>query len=395
MVHFFWLLPFFVLALWQYPHIENWPDAWLVLVIYSPYVLASLGIFISFWLNRIQPAFFLLTLVFLNLAINYFFGLEDLGLTYQVLYPVLSILLSLNLLIWLFVPEKGFYSKYYVASLLSLFVVQMLFVFWYIETLPSYMIDFLSVAVKVEVVNLPMIPLVIGVLTWMFLVIKNAMSHHIKVLDTTVIFVLLLMLFGLNSLELYGFLAWVSAISALIIILSMVFDSHHLAYIDELTKLKGRRALFESFSGLGRQYTIAMMDIDHFKKFNDSYGHDIGDSVLAIVAKKLSLIREGSVFRYGGEEFTLLFKGKTPQEIKLYIEEVREAIANHNLMFETKGKSIKAKLTVSFGVAEKTPEHSKPEDVMKLADKALYQAKSAGRNCTVIFGDKPVTRRST
>ncbi|MGB0734344.1 MAG: GGDEF domain-containing protein, partial [Pontibacterium sp.] len=85
-----------------------------------------------------------------------------------------------------------------------------------------------------------------------------------------------------------------------------------MAYIDELTEIPGRRALQRKLSLIGKRYTLVMVDIDHFKKFNDTYGHDVGDQVLRLVASKLAKVNGGgSAFRYGGEEFTLLFPRKT------------------------------------------------------------------------------------
>lgn len=85
-----------------------------------------------------------------------------------------------------------------------------------------------------------------------------------------------------------------------------------MAYQDELTSLPGRRALKEYLLKLGSEYTIAMFDIDHFKKFNDTHGHDVGDQVLRMVASKLATVSgRGKSFRYGGEEFTLVFSEKS------------------------------------------------------------------------------------
>lgn len=396
MIHFLWLLPFSFLAFWQMPEIESWPEAWRALLIYSPYAIAGLGLFIAFWLNRIQPVLILLTLILLNVGLSYFFGSERMGLTAQALYPVLSLLLPLNLFVWMLFPEKGLKNKFYVLSLFSLFFLQVLFLFWYVETLPLDFIDYLAqpIPTKLTWLQMPMIPFLVSLFVALVLVIKNAMSAHVKVLDTTIVFVLILMVVGLNAFEVYGVLAWMSSIASIMLVLSIIFDAHDIAYTDELTNLKGRRALFEAFSGLGRKYSIAMMDIDHFKKFNDTYGHDVGDEVLRTVAQELANVKYGAVFRYGGEEFTLLFKGKTPEEAKPFIEEVRVSIANRILKVSLKNKPTTTKVTVSFGVAEKTKELNKPEAVLKAADDALYQAKAAGRNCTAIAGEKSVKKKA-
>lgn len=231
MVNFLWLLPLVFLALWQYPQIEIWPETWLDLVTYAPYAIAGLGILIAFWLNRLQPILILLTIVLLNVGVDYFFDSNPLGFTAQILFPVFSILLPLNLVMWLLFPERGVHNKIYVISLVNLFLVQILFLFWYIENVPYNLVEILSqkVVFQGHILDLLIIPLVASILAWLFLVIKNAVSVQVKALDTTVIFVLLLMVIGLNDFETSGALAWMSAISALMIVLSAIFGSYQAA----------------------------------------------------------------------------------------------------------------------------------------------------------------------
>jgi diguanylate cyclase (GGDEF)-like protein len=190
-----------------------------------------------------------------------------------------------------------------------------------------------------------------------------------------------------------------SILSSLIVISALLKDVYTMSYIDTLTQIPGRRALEEAFLKLGSTYTIAMVDIDFFKKFNDKYGHDVGDDVLKLIAQQLKEVKgSGEAFRYGGEEFTLLFANKTADETLLYLEEVREAIAkrafiprNKNRPKEEPKNKIKPKktkavtLTVSIGVANSPKNGKNPQDIMKCADLALYKAKESGRNCTKIY----------
>jgi diguanylate cyclase (GGDEF)-like protein len=175
-------------------------------------------------------------------------------------------------------------------------------------------------------------------------------------------------------------------------------DSHTMAYRDELTGIPGRRALNEYLKRLGNRYSLAMVDIDFFKKFNDTYGHDVGDQALKMVAARMARISGGGrVFRYGGEEFVIVFKRKGSSRSKVYLEDLREQIANYPMVIRSKSRPKKAvtgkkfrqvkiikkrvKVTVSIGLAERNEQIRLPGQVLKAADKALYKAKKAGRNC--------------
>ncbi|WP_044833493.1 sensor domain-containing diguanylate cyclase [Thalassomonas actiniarum] len=176
-------------------------------------------------------------------------------------------------------------------------------------------------------------------------------------------------------------------------LLVVVIDSYFLAYRDELTTLPSRRALNQLALSLGRKYTVAMLDIDHFKKFNDTYGHDIGDQVLKLVASKLSKVRGGGkVYRYGGEEFTVVFPGKSAAHAVAELEILRQSIADYKMVIRdpnrqtkqarngSKNKGMKTvSITISIGVAMRGSKQNF-DRVLKLADEALYRAKKNGRN---------------
>ena len=175
-------------------------------------------------------------------------------------------------------------------------------------------------------------------------------------------------------------------------ILVVVVDSYSLAYHDELTGLPSRRSLKKLSLSLGNSYTVAMVDIDHFKNFNDKYGHDIGDQVLKMVASKLTEVKKGGkVFRYGGEEFTIVFPRKSLAHSKHELDRIRKLIANYKMVIrapkrQTKeersnGKSSnkKVSVTISIGVANRTLKQDF-EQTLKVADQALYKAKKSGRN---------------
>jgi GGDEF domain-containing protein len=189
--------------------------------------------------------------------------------------------------------------------------------------------------------------------------------------------------------------------SGLTLTIGLVETSYMMAYRDELTGLPGRRALMQYLDGIQGTYTIAMVDVDHFKKFNDKHGHDVGDQVLQLVASRLARASGGAkAYRYGGEEFTLLLPGRTREEALPHLETVRESIAEARFSLrswtrprkkpesgggENKKKS-EAKqprglsVTVSIGMADTTGKEADPESILKKADQALYRAKKKGRN---------------
>jgi len=192
-----------------------------------------------------------------------------------------------------------------------------------------------------------------------------------------------------------------TAAAGAILVVSMLQESHRLAFNDELTGLPGRRALQEAMAGLGPRYALAMGDVDHFKAFNDTHGHDTGDQVLKLVAARLAQVRGGGrAFRYGGEEFTVLFDGLTLDEALPYLEEVRASIQDYRMAARGEDRPKKKEegekrrggeepdsrplekilsVTISIGGAEPGPGMT-PARVLKAADEALYRAKKGGRN---------------
>lgn len=184
------------------------------------------------------------------------------------------------------------------------------------------------------------------------------------------------------------------ATSGLILTVSLIESSHRMAYRDELTGLYTRRALNENLLQVDHTYTIAMLDVDHFKQVNDSYGHDVGDQVLKMVATHIEEVKGGGkAFRFGGEEFTILFPNRTVQEALPHLEELCTIIEMSGFKLrgphrppEKPEKNIRAEtreklwVTVSIGVAERNEFHQTAAQVLKAADKALYRAKEEGRN---------------
>ena len=127
------------------------------------------------------------------------------------------------------------------------------------------------------------------------------------------------------------------ASAAIILVVSIVETSYAMAYHDELTGLPSRRAFNDATLRLEAPYTVAAVDIDHFKSVNDTYGHDTGDEVLCMVAANLARVTGGGqAFRVGGEEFTILFPAKHAQEVMDHLENLRTAIEESPFRLRTK-----------------------------------------------------------
>lgn len=188
--------------------------------------------------------------------------------------------------------------------------------------------------------------------------------------------------------------------AALAVVVSLVLASARWAFCDPLTGLPGRRACDEALAQAGGVFTVAMVDIDHFKRINDRHGHAAGDQVLRLVAARLAEVGgSGRAFRWGGEEFVVLFSNRTLEASLPFLEGVHRVIAGTPFRMRgtdrphrrprqlppRKEETPVVPVTVSMGVAASRQETSRQvEDVLRAADAALYRAKAAGRNriCT-------------
>jgi len=194
-----------------------------------------------------------------------------------------------------------------------------------------------------------------------------------------------------------GAYALFMAASGIVMIVSLVHESHQLAFRDQLTGLPGRRALDERLRSLGERYAIGMVDVDHFKQFNDTHGHQVGDQVLRLVGGRLEQVGGGGVaYRYGGEEFSVLFAHADIAEAQAALEAIRASIESYKMAVRGADRPKQAEegakrrgaaaadkvlsVTVSIGVAAPSEKHRAPREVIMAADEALYRAKKAGRN---------------
>ena len=176
---------------------------------------------------------------------------------------------------------------------------------------------------------------------------------------------------------------------------SSLDEARRSAEIDHLTGLPNRRAFegvlakeLATATEAGEPLCIAFVDIDHFKKINDTHGHDAGDRVLKVVAQTLSKIsnQKCHVARHGGEEFVVLLRGKTIDEAWKVLDGARETMAERRLVNRATDVPF-GKVTFSGGIADVFA-HASPSEALKAADDALYVAKGKGRNVIVRAGEE-------
>jgi len=138
----------------------------------------------------------------------------------------------------------------------------------------------------------------------------------------------------------------------------------------------------------GLNFSLLMIDIDHFKSFNDNYGHDVGDFVLRKVADQIKkcVRKVDLVARYGGEEFVVILIEHVKNEAFATAERLREDIQNQEFVQEGQNYTV----TVSIGVAEFGEDSQEGQKLINLADQAMYEAKDSGRNCVVAFRQQNV-----
>jgi diguanylate cyclase (GGDEF)-like protein len=169
-----------------------------------------------------------------------------------------------------------------------------------------------------------------------------------------------------------------------------------LSATDGLTGLANRRHFDEVLRSewaraarSGEPLAVVMLDVDHFKKFNDTYGHQAGDACLVRVAHALQAgARRASdlVARYGGEEFSIVLPNTGAAEAREMGDALRRAIEQLDVAHEQAGA---CKVTISVGIAVQWQQGcADPDALMRLADGALYRAKDAGRNCVVLNDDQ-------
>jgi diguanylate cyclase (GGDEF)-like protein len=362
-----------------------------------PYAVAGAGILLGWRFNRSRLVFAVVVLALADRSLLHFGpgSAASAGMG-RALYNVVGLLLPLNLALLSLVKERGIVTLRGIwrlgSILLQVLAVMLACKYWQLGM--AAFLDYSFIKARF-LTRIPVAQPTLLVFGAAFLLVSVRFIKRRDVIDSGFFWALVSVLFALAVGRVGPLSTVYFATAGLVLVISVLETSYSMAFKDELTGLPARRALNEALLKLGSSYTAAMLDIDFFKKFNDRYGHDVGDQVLRMIAAKIAKVTGGGkAFRYGGEEFTIIFPGKFADEAIPHLERLRKAVGGSSFVIrgpmrprkkpedpkKIKGSRQKVSITVSIGAAERNESHTSPQQVVDAADKALYRAKKAGRN---------------
>lgn len=185
--------------------------------------------------------------------------------------------------------------------------------------------------------------------------------------------------------------------AGLALVAALGLSAYRDAFSDKLTELPGRFLLDQNLAKLGRRYAVALLDVDFLRRFNHRYGHSVGDQVLRFVSARLRQHFGGNAYRFGGEEFCVIFSGLQSRLVLSRCDAFRAEVEHHEFVLRGRDRPIATPrgrrgdglrkrgvhVTISIGVAHRDGHHPSPSAVMSAASKALHRAKQLGRNLVV------------
>ncbi len=371
---------------------------------FVPYIFFAVTAFLGLKLNQSRIFFTLLLWAGLYYLIN---TPHSSYLDYKIheiqLVKLLALSLSLVLFLIFAYKEKYIIGLFGFLRLISVSIPVIGSIYLAKEISPGmypYVME--QSLINLEFWNLPdlIILFIIGLITFLILQKDKSIQHFKYAIYVNLLPLILALNFAAGSeqfdIETRIFSMFSFSVMGFVFVYALYRIYWEKVYFDELTGIPNRRAFDEYLKKLGRKYVIAMMDIDHFKKFNDTYGHTEGDNVLRYVARHIADESDTAVFRYGGEEFAAIYKGARPKHAFKILDLMRANLASSIFYLRTsddvrKSKTKKnrkdthtnvksVKVTLSIGIAQKTAAKKEAEDVIVAADKTLYKAKKKGRN---------------
>lgn len=368
-----------------------------MLVRIYPYVVLAAGIWFGWRFNRSRLIFVILVLALVDRSLLLFAGenAAPVGVGH-IVYNAISILLPLNLVVLSLMKERGFMT-WHGKWPLGLILLQVPVV----ALICAFQQWGLSPYLEYSFIELPLFNLIplgqpaLAVFGVAFFILIVRYIQHRGSIECGFFWTLVSSFFALTLDKIGPMSTIYFSTAGLVLVISVIETSFSFAFHDDLTDLPARRALNETLSKLGHHFTVAMVDIDFFKKLSDRYGQLVGDQILRMVSSKLKNVTgSGTAFRYGSQKFVVIFPGRFVDETIPHLESLRKGVEIYGFILRDRKRPGKkpenletvrtsqkrVSITISIGAAEREESHLKPNQVVKEADKALYLAQKAGRN---------------
>jgi diguanylate cyclase (GGDEF)-like protein len=373
------------------------PDFFAVLKLYAPYFTLGAGLLVALAFKRGRALFAVLSLLIAYASFRMFFAnSQPDDMVSRTVYVAVCLFVPINLAFLASVHERGALNSYGGRRLGALIIAIGLasaVIFGNYWNVTDLLYRPLLQEVSITATPIPQLGLLV-----MLVALLTALTIAVRrggVIEAALAVTIAAIAAACSVVATGDMFVWFTS-AGVIMTAAVLQDSHRMAFRDELTGLPGRRALNESLMALDHNYTIAMLDVDHFKAFNDKWGHDVGDQVLKLVASRIQRVGGGGrAYRYGGEEFTIVFPGKRVLEVMSRLDALRKNIEAYKLRLRSGNRARQAdgseapategghawiSVTISAGVAEKSERLPDSDEVIRAADQALYRAKSSGRN---------------
>jgi len=362
-----------------------------------PYVVLAAGIWFGWRFNRSRLIFVIVALALADRFLLIF--AEGSGASVGagcIVYNAVCILLPLNLVVFSLVKERGFitwHGKWPLGMILfQIFAVTLIGVWKQLGLSPYLEYSF----IELSLFNL--IPMAQpGLLAFgaAFFILMFRYVQHRSSIECAFFWTLLSSFFALALGDIGSMSTVFFATAGLVLVISVIETSFNFAFYDDLTGLPARRAFNETLSKIGRHFTVAMIEIDSFKKINDRFGLLVGDQVLCMVATKLEKVTGGGLsYRYSGQKFAVVFPVKFVDDTIPHLESLRKGVEIYSFILrgpkrprekpenpeKYRGPQKRVSLTIAIGAVERIDASVKPKHVIKSAEQALLNAQSKGGN---------------
>ena len=364
-----------------------------------PYIVLIAGGLVAWRFNRSRLALVILILALASISLVLFAGGSAASVGGKlIVYNAVSILLPLNLIVLSLIKERGFkaWQTWQGKWPLGMILFQVLVV------VPICLFPKLGLRAHLEYsfikrpfFGLPLSQPALIAFGAAFLFLTARYIQHRSSIECGFLWTLVSSFSALALHNIGPVTVIYFATAGLVLIISMIETSFYFSFYDDLTDLPARRAMNDTLSRLGRNFSVAMIDIDSFKKLSDRYGHEVGDQILRMVATKLIKITGGGLsYRCSAQKFAVIFPNKFVDETIHHLESLRKSVEIYGFILrgskrprkrpehleKLRGPQKRIYITISVGVAEREDTHLTHKHVIKAAEKALDRAKDAGSN---------------